>query len=224
MFHLENGKFVKQTNVTDRALDVKGSGSSLSVSANSNWDNGKNRFNLLTVTFTEAGQNYRVMVPIIVKRVLEINFTATYSEGSNFNSDDYRSKYDKHVLISGGETMTGYLTWTYNKAYAEPTEYGWNTHLASGGDMRPLNKRIEFGGTKGALPVGTQLTLVDTAHNNKEYHYTVPEGKSCTSVALTDFVDSGGNHYTEQWLSETMGAAASKTIDGSGAWVKLTDE
>lgn len=224
VFKLENGVFVKQDNVTDRALDVKGSGSSLSIGANSNWDNGKNRFNLLTVTFTEAGQIYRVMVPIIVKRVLEINFTATYSEGSNFNSDDYRSKYDKHVLISSGETMTGYLTWTYNKAFNQPTEYGWNTHLASGGDMKPLNKRIEFGGKKGALPAGTQLTLVDTAHNNKEYRYTVPEG-GAESVALTDFVDSSGTSgcpYTEQWLSETMGAKAEKADDG--AWVKLTDK
>lgn len=224
VFQLKNGVFVKQTNVTDRALDVKGSGSSLSIGANSNWDNGKGRFNLLTVTFTEASQSYRVMVPIIVKRVLEVNFTATYSEGSNFNSGDYSTKYDKHVLISSGETMTGYLTWTYNKAYAQETEYGWNTHLASGGDMRPLNKRIEFGGKKGALPVGAQLTLVDTAHNNKEYHYTVPEGGSCASVALTDFEDSSGNHYTEQWLSETMGATAAETKDGSGAWVKLTDK
>lgn len=222
VFQLKNGVFVKQTNVTDRALDVKGSGSSLSIGANSNWDNGKGRFNLLTVTFTEAGQSYRVMVPIIVKRVLEINFTATYSEGSNFNSGDYSTKYDKHVLISSGETMTGYLTWTYNKAYAQETEYGWNTHLASGGDMRPLNKRIEFGGKKGALPVGAQLTLVDTAHNNKEYHYTVPEGGSCASVALTDFVDSSGNHYTEQWLSETMGATATEADDGT--WVKLTNK
>ena len=224
VFQLKNGAFVKQADVTDKALDVKGSGSSLSISANSNWDNGKGRFNLLTVTFTEAGQSYRVMVPIIVKRVLEINFTATYSEGSNFNSDDYRTKYDKHVLISSGETMTGYLTWTYNKAYAQETEYGWNTHLASGGDMKPLNKRIEFGGAKGALPAGTQLTLVDTAHNNKEYCYTVPVGGSITSVALTDFEDSSGNHYAEQWLSETMGATATSPEDGSGLWVKLNDE
>lgn len=223
VFQLENGVFVKQTDVADRALDVKGSGSSLSISANSNWDNGKGRFNLLTVTFTEAGQSYRVMVPIVVKRVFEINFTATYSEGSNFNSGDYSTKYDKHVLISSGETMTGYLTWTYNKAYDQETEYGWNTHLASGGDMRPLNKRIEFGGERGALPVGTQLTLVDTAHNNKEYHYTVPNGGAATSVALTDFVDSSEkSHYTEQWLSETMGTKATEADDGT--WVKLSNE
>ena len=224
VFKLESGVFVKQTGVTDKALDVKGSGSSLSISANTNWDNGKGRFNLLTVTFTEAGQSYKVMVPIIVKRVFEINFTATYSEGSNFNSDDYSTKYDRHVLISSGETMTGYLTWTYNKAYTKEAEYGWDTHLASGGDMKPLNKCIEFGGAKGALPAGTQLTLVDTAHNNKEYHYTVPKGESCTSVALTDFEDSSKSHYTEQWLSETMGATAPEPQDDSGLWVKLTDD
>lgn len=225
VFKLENGVFVKQTNVTDKALDVKGSGSSLSISANTNWDNGKGRFNLLTVTFTEAGQSYKVMVPIIVKRVFEINFTATYSEGSNFNSDDYSSKYDKHVLISSGETMTGYLTWTYNKMYDKDTEYGWDTHLASGGDMRPLKKRIVFGGERGALPAGTQLTLVDKAHNSKEYHYTVPEGESCTSVAMTDFKDSSEkNYYTEQWLSETMGTIATPTEDNSGLWVKLTND
>ena len=220
----ENGTFVKQTDVADKALEVKGSGSSLSVSANSlNWDNDKGRFNLLTVTFTEAGQSYKVQVPIIVKRMLEINFTATYSEGSNFKSTDYASKYDKHVLISSGETMTGYLTWTYNKMYSTPTQYGWNTHLASGGSMKPLAKRIVFGGgDAGTLPVGTQLTLVDTAHNDKEYHYTVPEG-GCTSVALTDFADSGSSHYTEQWLSETMGVTAGEP-QTDGAWVKLSDD
>ena len=120
--------------------------------------------------------------------------------------------------------MTGYLTWTYNRAYEQKAEYGWNTHLASGGDMRPLNKRIDFGGAKGALPAGTQLTLVDTAHNNKEYHYTVPKGESCTSVALTDFEDSSKSHSTEQWLSETMGATAPEPQDDSGLWVKLTDD
>ncbi len=218
----DKGNFVKQTDVADKALEVKGEGSSLSVDANGlKYDNGKGRFNLLTVTFTEAGQSYKVQVPIIVKRMLEINFTATYSEGSNFKSADYASKYDKHVLISSGETMTGYLTWTYNQMYSTPTQYGWNTHLASGGTMRPLAKQIVFGGGEGALPGNTQLTLVDAAHNDKAYHYTVPTG-GCASVALTSFVDASGNPYVEQWLSETMGVTATEASDG--AWVKLSDD
>ena len=49
----------------------------------------------------------------------------------------------------------------------------------------------------------------------------MPADGSITSVALTDFEDSDGSRYTEQWLSETMGARAAEA-DG-GAWVKLTD-
>ena len=80
-----------------------------------------------------------------------------------------------------------------------------------------------FGGdeAKGTLPVGTQLTLVDTANNNKEYHYTVGTN-GAASVALTDFADSDGSdakHYEEQWLSELMGVKASGPT-ASGAWVK----
>ena len=224
VFQLENGVFVKQTDVDDRALDVKGSGSSLSISANSNWDNGKGRFNLLTVTFTEAGQSYRVMVPIIVRRVFEIDFTATYSEGANFNKDDYRTKYTKHVLVGSGDVMTGYLTWTYNSKLGAPTEYGWDTYLANGGVMGPLEKTVTFGAT---LPKGTQLTLVDTAHNNKEYSYTVGEG-GISKIKLTDFVDpedksSKPAHYVEQWLSETMEVSATPP-NKDGDWHKLTED
>ncbi len=188
--------------------------------APSDWDNEKHRFTLLTVTFHEAGTTYKVQVPIIVKRMLEIDFAATYSEGTNFNSDDYVTKFDKHVLISSGDTMTGYLTWTYNQALGVPTEYGWNTLLASGGSMKPLDKTIDFSGDKGRLPEGTQLTLVDTAHGNEEYHCTVGEG-GATSVRLTNFYDKDNTPYEEQWLSETFGVTASK--DTSGTWVKLGD-
>ena len=190
--------------------------------APSDWDNEKHRFTLLTVTFHEAGTTYKVQVPIIVKRMLEIDFAATYSEGTNFNSADYGSQFNNHVLISSGDTMTGYLTWTYNQALGTATEYGWNSLLASGGSMACLDKTINFEGDKGRLPEGTQLTLIDTAHGDKEYHFTVGDG-GATSVKLTAFCDNdkAGTHYEEQWLSEIFGAKA--TEDASGAWVKLNE-
>lgn len=198
--------------------------SSMAFRASSDWDNEKSRFTLLTVTLNEASGSYKVQVPIIVKRMLEIDFTATYSEGTNFKAAEYDT-FGKHVLISGGEAMTGYLTWTYNQALGTPTEYGWNTHLASGGAMKPLNKTIEFKGTdaKGTLPRGTQLTLVDTTHGSKEYHCTVGyDDVSGASVKLTQFKDAEDHAYEEQWLSETAGVTA--TEDTSGAWVKLSKQ
>lgn len=220
----DNGAFVKDAIASQTpTLKVLNNGtSSMVFRAITDWDNERGRFTLLTVTFSEAGQSYRVQVPIIVKRMLEIDFTATYSEGANFKAADYATKYDKHVLVSSGDTMTGYLTWTYGSARGEAVEYGWNTLLEAGGSMGPLNKSITFGAT---LPEGTQLTLVDTANNSREYHYTVGTG-GATSVKLTEFVDAGNKaYYTEPWLSEIVGVKADEAKeDKDGAWVKLADD
>ena len=219
----DNGAFVKDANASQTpTLKVLNNGtSSMVFRASTDWDNERGRFTLLTVTFSEAGQIYRVQVPIIVKRMLEIDFTATYSEGANFKASDFETKYDKHVLVSSGDTMTGYLTWTYGSARAKPVAYGWNTLLEAGGSMGPLNKSITFGAT---LPEGTQLTLVDTAHNNCEYHCTVGAG-GAASVKLTDFVDAGNNAYVEPWLSEIVSVKADEAKeDKHGAWVKLAND
>lgn len=219
----DNGAFVKDANASQTpTLKVLNNGtSSMVFRASTDWDNERGRFTLLTVTFREAGQSYRVQVPIIVKRMLEIDFTATYSEGANFKASDFETKYDKHVLVSSGDTMTGYLTWTYGSARGEPVDYGWNTLLEAGGSMGPLNNSITFGAT---LPKGTQLTLVDTAHNNREYHCTVGAG-GAASVKLTEFVDASKKAYVEPWLSETVGVKADEAKeDKDGAWVKLADD
>ena len=82
----DNGTFVKDVAASQApTLKVLNNGtSSMAFRASTDWDNEQGRFTLLTVTFSEAGQSYRVQVPIIVKRMLEIDFTATYSEGANF--------------------------------------------------------------------------------------------------------------------------------------------
>ena len=211
--------FVKSTEPA--SLSVVGNGTnSMQFRASSSWDNDKGQFTLLSVTFNDgAGHTYKVQVPIVVKRLFEVNFAATYTYGTNFKTDDYSSK-NAHVLTGVGDAMTGYLTWTYNKARATETEYGWNTYLQGGGSMMSPNKTLLFGGDgpKGTLPAGTQLTLVDTANNNKEYHYTVGDG-GAASVALTEFKDSSDAPYQEKWLSELMGVKASSPT-ASGAWVK----
>ena len=220
----KNKHFVKDATATSTVSIENQDTSQMKYRASgSAWDNEKGRFNLLTVTFTEAGQSYKVQVPIIVKRMLEVDFTATFVEGSSFKSSNYSGRgADAHVLIGSGETMTGYLTWTYGQAYGTPTSYGWNTYLASGGSMGTLQKKIKFlgDGTKGTLPAGTQLTLVDTVNNNKEYHYTVG-ANGTDSVDLSDFADANNKSYTEPWLSEEVGVTASRD-DTNGAWVDAT--
>lgn len=231
VFQLKNGVFVKDDGASSNpTLRVVNNGKkNMSFSPSSDWDNGKGRFTLLTVTFTEAGQSYNVQVPIIVKRKLEIDFTATYDYGTNFKESDYANLgKDAHVLTSFGEPMTGLLTWTYNSANGKEVDFGWDSYMAAGGSMKGLGKSILFNGADGRLPQGTQLTLIDANVDGKaggrEYHYTVGEG-GATSVSLSGdagFEDSARKPYQERWLSEILGVSATK--DGAGTWVACENE
>lgn len=225
VFQLKNGVFVKDEEASNNpTLRVVNNGKkNMSFSPSSDWDNGKGRFTLLTVTFSEAGQSYNVQVPIIVKRKLEIDFIATYDYGTNFKKSNYANLGDgDHVLTSFGEPMTGLLAWTYNSAKGKEIDFGWDSYMAAGGSMKGLGKSICFEGSRGTLPKGTQLTLVDANVDGKaggrEYHYEVGEG-GATSVSLSGddgFKDSAGHPYQERWLSEILGVSA--TQDGAGAW------
>lgn len=231
VFQLKNGVFVKDDDASNNpTLRVVNNGkNNMSFSPSSDWDNGKGRFTLLTVTFTEAGQSYNVQVPIVVKRKLEIDFTATYDYGTNFKESDYKNLgKDAHVLTSFGEPMTGLLTWTYNSANGKEVDFGWDSYMAAGGSMKGLGKSILFNGADGRLPQGTQLTLIDANVDGKaggrEYHYTVGEG-GATSVSLSGdagFEDSARKPYQERWLSEILGVSATK--DGAGTWVACENE
>lgn len=231
VFQLKNGVFVKDKEASNNpTLRVVNNGKkNMSFSPSSDWDNGKGRFTLLTVTFTEAGQSYNVQVPIIVKRKLEIDFTATYDYGTNFKESNYANLGDgAHVLTSFGEPMTGLLTWTYNSAIGKEVDFGWDSYMAAGGSMKGLGKSILFDGADGRLPQGTQLTLVDANVDGKaggrEYHYEVGEG-GATSVSLSGndgFKDSAGNPYQERWLSEILGVSAKRA--GAGTWAACDNE
>lgn len=218
-----------------QALEVTGSGSSLDYSVTSGYDNGLMRITLLTVKIGYAkdgktgavNKGYYVLhVPIVVRRMLEVDFTATLTGGTVFNKTAYAGLgKDAHVLESYGSSMTGLLTYTYNSAVGERMEYGWDGYLADGGSMGATNKTLVFassGEANGNYPKGTQLTLLDCAHNNKEYHYKVETDAGISSLSLSEFKDAGGNSYKQRWLSDLMGVTAEE--DPSGKWVIATDK
>lgn len=228
-----NKQFVAPTEGTaaasmKQALEVTGSGSSLGYSVTSGYDNGLMRITLLTVKIGYAKDKgyYVLHVPIVVRRMLEVDFTATLTGGTVFNKTAYANLgKDAHVLESYGSSMTGLLTYTYNSAVGERMEYGWDGYLADGGSMGATNKTLVFassGATNGNYPRGTQLTLLDCAHNNKEYHYKVETEGGISSLSLSKFEDADGKSYEQRWLSDLMGVTAEK--DDSGKWVIAADK
>lgn len=223
-----DGKFVLATNANP-ALEVKknASGRISEFAATTEFDNTKSRFTLLTVTFKEKDESgtehkYNVQVPIIVRRMLEIGFTATLSSGTNYRATNYDLIEDNaHLLESTGNAFTAYLTYTYNSDdKGQYSEYGWNSYINAGGNVaKALDKSIDFQGS--SLPAGTQLSLIDCQDNSKVYYYTANSNTGNT-IPLKDFKDSSGNAFQAVSIGELMGVTA--TQDNNGSFIKVDAE
>lgn len=202
---------------------VNKTGSSIKgFSATADYDNNQNRIQLLTVTFSEAGGEYKIHVPIIVKRIFEVDSTVTLNYGTVFKQSVYDALgKSAHILESFGNPVTALITYKYNSAIGERTEYGWDTYMQAGGSLKVAEKTIEFKGNDSALPGGTKLSLVDCG-TGKVYTYTTPEDKKTSSVSLSSFKDSDGKSYNNKWMSQLMSIEGKP--DNNGIWVKCEDD
>lgn len=222
------GKFVLEENANP-ALEVKkASGRISEFAATTEFDNTKSRFTLLTVTFKEKDESnvehkYNVQVPIIVRRMLEIGFTATLSSGTNYRATNYDLIEDNaHLLESTGNAFTAYLTYTYNSDdKGLYSEYGWNSYINAGGNVaKALDKSIDFQGS--SLPAGTQLSLIDCQDNSKVYYYTT-DSNTGNTIPLTAFKDSSGNAFQAVSIGELMGVTATQD-NNNGSFIKVDAE
>lgn len=229
------GFFEKNPSGADKAFS--GSGNDFETSP-TKYDSGKNQFELLTVTFTEtvsiSGTNYsykyNVQVPIVVRRMLEVDFTATLKDSPSFKASDYEvyntNGFKPNITVGYGSSVSALLTYTYNTAFGEKQDYNWQFHLDNGGFMGDPGQAIQFyhpNSRLKSLPTGTQLILLDCADNNKAYRYLV-NGQSestGTNIRLSAFKDTDGAGYSARWLSEIMGVTAAQS--DTGEWVLLDD-
>ena len=225
VYQYKDGKFVKALNedntpVTPAFKVNTDTSRKITFSTTTDYDNERDRFTLLTVTFTEEGHHYNVFVPVLVRRMLEMDFMATLTYGTDFNASDYNG-LTTHVLESFGSPITGYLTYRYNSDMGTYTEYGWQSYINVGGTVMDMKKFIKFAIDKENLPAGTQLTLVD-AKDKRAYYYTAT-GKEASNgnvlIALSSFADSQGNPYQEPSISELIQAKAS--TQGNKLFIKV---
>lgn len=183
------------------------------------YDNGMNQFTLLTVTFTEQSSidttqsySYKIQIPIIVRRVLEVDFTATLSYGANLNASAY-DQVEHHVLDSFGNTISAYLTYSYNSVYGVYSEYGWQNFIDEGGDVAQRMEKTLVFKQQNTFPSGTQLTLIDEA-SGTVYYKTIKDGAK--EISMNDFkAEDGITSYQSRTIGEIMKVAAAKASDGT---------
>lgn len=185
----------------------------------SDYDNDKDRFTLLTVTFTAGSEKYHLQIPVIVRRVLEVDFTATLSYGTNFKSSNYDT-LTNHILDNYGNPMTGYLTYRYNHASGKYVKYGWENYIKSGGNVnQSLDKSIVF---SSGLPKGTQLTLINCQDEKRTAYYYTTTGEEKGKVAISLFKDSAGNNFKQNPVSDALDITMQPNAN-TGTFVKTTD-
>ena len=221
----DSGKFVIDKDAVP-ALKVTGNGTAnMSYVASTDFDNGKDRFTLLTVTWdAKNNHTYSIQVPVLVKRILEIDFIATLGYGTHFRNSDY-DDFTTHVLDSFDNPMTGYLTYIYNSAKGEKVSYGWQNYIDNGGDMTlTIDKKIQFNAD---LPAGTQLTMVDCQDDNRTAYYYTMQGNEDNTVALSSFRRSAsGDTQGDEFGKESIGEALSAEVEEnkSGSFVEVDED
>ena len=199
--------------------------------ATAQYDNQNDMFTLVSVTFKTTSNNYTrtYHVPVIIRRMLQVDFMATMVSGTVFNAAEMDG-YKTHALASAGEEITGYLTFKYNSNLSgTPATYDWQSYMEGGANLLGYYKKTLDTGTE-SLPEGTQITLIDCQQSEKRYHAVVPEGGSDLELfngnKLT-YTHSDGSPYQPVSLAELLKVSATEITDDnySGTkWVQLTNE
>lgn len=164
--------FAPQTNAS---LSVS-SGKKLSITPNA-YDNQCSQFTLLDVTYTDPTDTtnqhvFHLYIPVLVKKVLYINFKTRFLAGTDYCAADYpmNDKATNHYATAGfDEPLTAYIEYSYEK------DTDWQSMLDNGENLLWYYDKImdlASGSTAASgetlLPSGTHLTLVD--RQTKQYY------------------------------------------------------
>ncbi len=195
--------------------------------ATTQYDNQENMFTLVSVTFksTDTNKSYSRTydIPVVVRRMLQVDFTATMASGTVFNASEMES-YKTHALASVGEDITGYLTFRYNSNQSGvPATYDWQSYMEAGANLLGYYKKTLDTGSLD-LPAGTDITLIDCQQSERRYHAVVPEGKTSKLKLFNgdnlNYTHSDGTQYQPVSLAELLKINAKPIDDANDSGIK----
>ena len=202
------------------------------------YDNQNSQFTLLDVTYedpTDSTHAFHLYIPVLVKKVLYINFKTRFIAGTDYCASDYpmTDTSPNHYATAGfNEPVTAYMEYRYEK------ETDWQSMLDNGENLLwHYDKILDLasGSTSVVgttlLPAGTRLTLVDR-QTMQYYTYTTTGTEDFHKFKLTDMTapgtDSAGktSPFAPVFicdLLELKAEEASNQTDGATYYVQETD-
>lgn len=203
------------------------------------YDNQNSQFTLLDVTYanptSDKAEPFHLYIPVLVKKVLYINFKTRFLAGTDYCAADYpmNDKATNHYATADfNEPLTALIEYSYEK------ETDWQSMLDNGENLLWYYDKIlnlasgSSGDTQKLLPKGTRLTLVD--RQTKQYYiYTTDGNEDLHSFNLANMTVPGstGQDQTPQkfapvYICDLLGLKAdliSEPEDGTTYYVKETD-
>lgn len=199
------------------------------------YDNQSSQFTLLDVTYadpTDSTHVFHLYVPVLVKKVLYINFKTRFIAGTDYCASDYpmTDTSPNHYATAGfNEPVTAYMEYRYEK------ETDWQSMLDNGENLLWYYDKvldlasgsISAAGTT-LLPAGTRLTLVDR-QTMQYYTYTTKGNEDFHNFKLTDMTAQGTDSVSQFApvficdLLELKAEEASNLTDGATYYVQETD-
>ena len=184
------------------------------------YDNQKNQFTLVDVTFTDPtgkkSNGYHLYVPVLVKKVLEVKFTAKFLAGTNYDASIYPSAMN-YATADFDEPVTAYMEYNYNRMGTE-----WQKMLDDGEDLLWFyDKYLDLAQGSSAetpLPAGTRLTLVDR-QTGTYYSSQVKDGDNVHRLNLSELKDYSGKAFAPVPICDLLGITVTTYSDSGTAYV-----
>ena len=209
-------KFVK----TDNTLIINEADYSISVRAGAH-DNQNNQFTVLDVYYKNPSKDkegYHLFIPVVVKKILQTEFSIKMRNGSSAYGDAYTS--NAAMLANYGEDFTAQLTYSYIWTADE-----WNANIAAGTNfLWSYDKQVKLGDAKGSLAnASTRYTLVDMNRREAGVTFFTGTGTAITNTEVktdavlkfNDLKESSNKSYSSVYLSDLLPLEAKQDKDGA---------
>ena len=212
-------KFVKADN-NNTSLIINDTDHSISVRAGAH-DNQNKQFTVLDVYYANPGnakEGYHLFIPVVVKKILQTEFSIKMRNGSSAYGDAYTS--NAAMLANYGEDFTAQLTYSYIWTADE-----WNANIAAGTNfLWSYDKQVKLGDAKGSLANdSTRYTLVDMNRREAGVTFftgigtaiTSTEGKQDAVLKFNDLKESSDKSYSSVYLSDLLPLKAEADQNGT---------
>ena len=203
------------------------------------YDNQNSQFTLLDVTYanptSDKTEPFHLYIPVLVKKVLYINFKTRFLAGTDYCASDYPmtdTSRNHYATADFNEPLTALIEYSYEK------ETDWQSMLDNGENLLWYYDKVldlasgSSGDTQKLLPEGTRLTLVD--RQTKQYYiYTTDGSEDLHSFDLANMTvpGSSGQGQTPQkfapvYICDLLGLKAEQVLElenGTTYYVKETE-